>query len=285
MSKLNIAGPETINEMNETIAADCNRPLDLVDEDDDLLPWVFPHYRAQSFDTLDRLLWVYRRSLLTHTSSFEWLRTTARRHHISQPKIRLIIFGLTAFYAPDLNCLAPSREGLSMHLYRIWTNISNADPEAIVDRVEDILRRDDIWTSDDTSWPSIADQIVETWSDRILQVKLTLNNPELNASAVVREVQLLAYTLIDPYLDTTVLPHRSESEPALWLPPTMQRFIGPHTGFILPAQLTEEERLLRNQLKLCQVEYASISVPYSNNCSWESPRRTKSPRGRRKPVY
>jgi hypothetical protein len=136
-----------------------------------------------------------------------------------------------------------------MYSHRVWNNISEADAGAVVDQVEQVLRRPGLWAQDDISWSSIADQVVENWGDRIAQINYTLNNPMLNASTTVRHVQLLAYTLLNPYLDTTALPHTNTSNPALWLPQTMGRCVRSQTLFAKDDQLTSTERLLKSSIE------------------------------------
>jgi hypothetical protein len=246
ISKLNVTPPDTINQHMGSLPGtmNCAQGLRSTTSEDSLLPWYhqLSNLMAEPPEPPPEAI---RRSPLALASRFEWLRAAIRRHRSPQPGVKLIPSGMVSFYAPDLTSLSPSREGLGMYLHRLWNNISDSDAASVVDRVEQVLRRDDLWTEEGVQWPSIVDQIVENWSDRIEQLNFTLYNPRLNASAVVRDVQLLAYTLLNPYLDTSVLPHMRSSDPALWLPPTLERCIGSHSHFIAHEQLTDEERLLK----------------------------------------
>jgi hypothetical protein len=188
-------------------------------------------------------------SPLALAGRFEWLRAAVRRHFVPQPNVRLISSGMVTFYDPALSSLGPAREEVPMYSHRVWNNISEADAGAVVDQVEEVLRRPDLWAQDDISWSSIADQVVENWGDRIVQINYTLHNPMLNASTTVRHVQLLAYTLLNPYLDTTALPHTNTSNPALWLPQAISRCVGSQTLFVKDDQLTSTERLLKSSIE------------------------------------
>jgi hypothetical protein len=191
----------------------------------------------------------FERPPLTFASGFEWLRTAVRRFHDPQPNVRLVSSGMVSFYSPDLISLFPARVGRQMRSHRFWHNISDPDANMVANRMENVLRRDDLWTKDSIAWQSIASRVIENWGDRITQINFTLSNPKLNTSSVVRDVQLLVYTLLNPHLDTSTLPHLNGSNSGLWLPPTLQRCIVSYTSFIRTNSLTEEERLLKASIE------------------------------------
>jgi hypothetical protein len=210
------------------------------------------------------------RSPLALGLKFEWLRAAVRRYHRPQPNVRIISSGMATFYDPALTSLVPVWSGKPMAFHRVWNNISRADANTVVDQVEDVLRRPDLWTKhDDISWSSIADQVVEAWSDRIAQINYTLHNPARNTSSTFRHVQLLAYTLLNPYIDTTGLPHINGSDPALWLPQTLNRCAASYTPFIEDDLLTSTERLLKSSIetvldRLCHYAGDVLAASFEN---------------------
>jgi hypothetical protein len=291
----NVDGFVRMNTAFELAYCDFERGIDLVSKINITVPntppWELPPLEPTCNNTSLRSLVAYQRAAqpnlmgldkppqrlpeiepapLASADWFEWLRAAVHRHHHPQPNVRLISSGMVTFYDPALTSLVPVWSGKPMAFHRVWNNISRADANTFVDQVEDILRRPDLWTKhDDIAWSSIADQVVEAWSDRLAQINYTLHNPARNTSSAFRHVQLLAYTLLNPYIDTTSLPHINGSDPALWLPPALGRCIGAYTPFIEDGLLTSTERLLKSSIetvlsRLCHYAGDILAASFEN---------------------
>ncbi|EPQ57305.1 hypothetical protein GLOTRDRAFT_137659 [Gloeophyllum trabeum ATCC 11539] len=202
----------------------------------------------------------WERSPYVASSGFEWLRIATRRYQRPQPHVRLITSGLVTFYDPQFTSLIPTRTGSSMVQHRVWANVSEEDVNKAVDQLEEVLRRDDLWTRRGIDWNLKAWDVMENWGDRLAQMREVLRDDEnRNDSAKVEEVRLLAYTLLDPYLDTGNMPrYFNESDPDCWLPPTMSRCTSGQTITIPLHLLTSQERLLKASIEtvlhnLCQM--------------------------------
>jgi hypothetical protein len=193
--------------------------------------------------------WRYPRAPLTLTSNFEWARTAVRRALDPQPYVRLLPAGLLTYYDPAYTSLAPSRKGQIMHSHRIWANISSADAESAAARLEVIVSRPGVWDARGVRWDMIARRVVEGWGDRLAQLNATLHRVDLNATRRTQEARLLAYTALNPFIDTTGLPYANQSEPEVWLPPARQRCTAVYTSLIPSAGLSPEEILLKASIE------------------------------------
>ncbi|KDQ57803.1 hypothetical protein JAAARDRAFT_78829 [Jaapia argillacea MUCL 33604] len=194
-------------------------------------------------------------SPFTMSSNFEWLRIATHRFEAPQRHVRLIPSGLVTFYDPQFTSLLRVRDGARMSQHRIWMNISTEDANRAVDLVEEVLKRDDLWVRSGPDWTSIAREIVERWGDRLAQLRDLFigegegHEPRRTLTQTLENVRLLAYTLLNPYLDTRLLPNSSTSDPSIWLPPTLERCISSRTLFIPDAILTPQDRLLRTSIE------------------------------------
>ncbi|KZT26673.1 hypothetical protein NEOLEDRAFT_1168568 [Neolentinus lepideus HHB14362 ss-1] len=207
--------------------------------------------------------WDRARSPYIISSGFEWLRIATHRYELPQPHVRLLTSGLLTLYDPQFTSLLPTREAQPMSRHRVWANISEEDAGRAVDTLEEILRRgSDLWDRRGIDWNSIARDVMEKWGDRIAQMHAAFDNEGptgKNATAQMEEVRLLAYTLLNPYLDTRDLPpYFNQSDPEMWLPPTMFRCTTAPTATIPMSRLTQQEQLLKAAIEtvlhnLCQM--------------------------------
>lgn len=186
----------------------------------------------------------WRSAPLMATSRFEWARVAVHRAFNPQPSIELLTSGLVTFYDPNLASLTPLRQNTPMYQHRVW-NISSQDAERVMERVEAIVRKGDVWSHRGIQWNAVAQRVVDAWGDRLAQINETLREPTVKPSEVVERVRLISYTLLNPYLDTTQLPYGNQSDPELWLSETVSRCSDAYTGFILPTTLTQEEQILK----------------------------------------
>lgn len=199
------------------------------------------------------------------SAGYEWIRITTLRYHSPQPGVRPIMAGLVSFYdAGDFPSLAAARRAgkqTNMAQTRVWANISDADADHAVDRIEDILARPDLWTHEGQDWQALARRVVDTWGGRLRQMNVTLiparsavdESAEFNTSHAIRSMRLLSYTLLAPYLDTGALPFSNTSRPELWLPSTLHRCSSQIIASSPPlSALSPEESLLRASIETVQ---------------------------------
>ncbi|TFK54142.1 hypothetical protein OE88DRAFT_1654651 [Heliocybe sulcata] len=207
--------------------------------------------------------WERTRSPYIMTSGYEWLRIATRRYEAPQPHVHLLTSGLLTFYDPQFTSLVSIRDGSPMSRHRVWANVSEEDAVKAVDTLEEIVRRgDDLWTRRGINWNLIARDVAENWGDRLAQMRAALednSSEDRNATAQVQQVRLLAFTLLNPYLDTRNIPlFFNQSDPDEWLPPTMLRCTTTSTAAIPTARLTAQEQLLKASIEtvlhnLCQM--------------------------------
>ncbi|KAH9926104.1 uncharacterized protein B0H18DRAFT_954784 [Fomitopsis serialis] len=141
------------------------------------------------------------------TSFPEWLRAATARNVSPQPHVTLDYASFVTFYNPRYQSLIRARatqKGMREH--RAWLNISDEDAAAIVQEVEDVLSRP-AGEGSGMNWGALAQDVVEEWAGRTMQLKEFLDkvskDESLNATETVLAVRRLAYSPLNPYMDTT----------------------------------------------------------------------------------
>ncbi|OSX64753.1 hypothetical protein POSPLADRAFT_1053564 [Postia placenta MAD-698-R-SB12] len=145
------------------------------------------------------------------TGFSEWLRAASQRGTVPQPHILLDYASLVTFYHPRLRSLAQTREGQPMRQHRIWTNISDADAQSVVDEIEDVLGRPP-WrrVGSGMDWGALTRNVVEEWASRVVQLHEFLGNASaeldsgasVNTTATLQFVRRLTYSPLNPFMDT-----------------------------------------------------------------------------------
>lgn len=142
-------------------------------------------------------------------SSFhEWGRVYTTYNMAALPFLTLHPAGMVTYYNPRLESLSQSRLGLSMAQHRIWTNISKEDALSVRREMEEVVRCG-YGVGSGTDWISLARLIVENWAHRIVHLRHVLSDhiPSLDSAIEIthalEEIQLLTYSPLMPYMDTT----------------------------------------------------------------------------------
>ncbi|KZP29859.1 hypothetical protein FIBSPDRAFT_926721 [Athelia psychrophila] len=142
-------------------------------------------------------------------SSFhEWARMYTLYNMVSLPFLTLHPAGMVTYYHPRLASLAGARAGQRMAHHRIWPFITNEDAISVRSEVEGVVSRD-FTAGSGADWSSIVQTMVDNWTHRIGHVRLVLSNVtssppnSVNLTSAVQEVQLLTYSPLMPYMDTS----------------------------------------------------------------------------------
>lgn len=154
-------------------------------------------------------------SPLVASAPSEWLRAATHRSTLPQPHVSLDYSGMVSFYHPRLRSLASARAGMPMRKHRVWANISEADAMSIVHEVDDVLGRKERGSG--MNWGIVAQQVVEYWADRLLQLRTLVTeatshnsfSSPVNLTEVIINIRLLAYTPLNPYMDAGSSPNAS----------------------------------------------------------------------------
>ncbi|KZT74014.1 hypothetical protein DAEQUDRAFT_734889 [Daedalea quercina L-15889] len=141
------------------------------------------------------------------TSFPEWLRAATVRNLSPQPHITLDYASLVTFYNPRYQSLVRARTTQkSMREHRAWPNISDEDAAAVVQEVEEVLSRP-AGEGSGMNWNLLARDIVGEWAGRTAQFREFLGNASkdgnLNATEATLAVRRLAYSPLNPFMDTT----------------------------------------------------------------------------------
>ncbi|GBE89557.1 predicted protein [Sparassis crispa] len=160
---------------------------------------------------------------LSLSASNEWLRAANHRSVFPQPHVSLDYSTFVTFYHPRLHSLVPSRVGQHMRQHRIWPNVSEADAHSVIHELDEVLRRPG-WRNGwpfgtGMDWAALARDIVEEWADRIDQLHEFLGNTTAemdgghwqtsNTTQALATVRRLAYSPLNPYMDTGSAPNVS----------------------------------------------------------------------------
>lgn len=146
--------------------------------------------------------WEGHTSPLAYSSVDEWLRAATHRARTAQPHMTLDYSGMISFYNPRLESLVESRAGKRMKDHRVWTDISEVDALSALSELDDVLSREDKGTGLD--WGSVAQDIIEHWGDRLIQLQGLLKNASLTTisdfTEVINATRLLSLTPLNPYM-------------------------------------------------------------------------------------
>jgi hypothetical protein len=142
-------------------------------------------------------------------SSFhEWARIYTTYNMAALPFLTLHPAGMVTYYSPRLPSLVGSRLGLTMAQHRIWPAISKEDALSVRAEVEDVVQRG-YGVGSGTDWISLARLIVDNWAHRIVHVRhflsdlMSLPHSAIDITRALEEIQLLTYSPLMPYMDTT----------------------------------------------------------------------------------
>lgn len=142
-------------------------------------------------------------------SSFhEWARIYTTYNMAALPFLTLHPAGMVTYYNPRLASLTESRLGLKMAQHRIWPTISKEDALSVRSEVEDVVQRG-YGVGSGTDWISLARLIVENWAHRIHHIHHVLSDlvslppSTIDIRHALEEIQLLTYSPLMPYMDTT----------------------------------------------------------------------------------
>ena len=190
------------------------------------------------------------------TSFSEWLRAATVRNTSPQPHITLDFSSFVSFYDPRYQSLLRARAvQRSMREHRAWLNISDEDAAAAVQEVETVLNRTRMEESG-MNWGALARDIVEEWAGRTTQLKAYMRNASetesLNTTEALLGVRRLAYSPLNPYMDTSVAQNSSA-----WTSFVNARVV-PMTGY--PVQLAEP---WMNTSALERCKYAATGVTHN----------------------
>ncbi|KAJ3932628.1 MAG: hypothetical protein NXY57DRAFT_95523 [Lentinula lateritia] len=144
--------------------------------------------------------WGFDMAPLARTGNLEWLRAASRYHSTVQPHLSLSYHQMVSFYHPRYRSLVPSRSGKLMQEHFLWEHVSDDDVGTFLDELDSVIRADSPGTSFD--WQAAAMDIVTFWADRIAQIQNLLEavNSTSNLTHVVRTVQQLSYSPLDPFI-------------------------------------------------------------------------------------
>lgn len=196
-------------------------------------------------------------------SSFhEWGRIYTTYNMAALPFLTLHPAGMVTFYNPRLASLTESRLGLKMAQHRIWPTISKEDALSVRSEVEDVVHRG-YGVGSGTDWISLARLIVENWAHRIAHLRHVLSNfVSLSHSAVdivraLEEIQLLTYSPLMPYMDTTSTnatgQHLFFSAAPLYSHESgLGRCRSQYTQGLSPDTMTIQEKLLKESIETVQ---------------------------------
>ncbi|KAJ7632212.1 hypothetical protein FB45DRAFT_496574 [Roridomyces roridus] len=192
---------------------------------------------------------------LALTGTLEWVRAAAHRSFSPQPHLTLLYSSMVTYYHPRLVSLHADRAGRAMNSHRI-NNISLEDAMSIVQEVEQVVVRLRGWGSN--IWGGIATDIVEYWSDRVLQLEaylLNASDANTNATAAIPAIRTLAYSLLNPYMQPGSTPNASAWDLFFGNPmqfdnmTALDRCTFQMTGFLSQMQMTPQEQLLQRSIE------------------------------------
>ena len=196
-------------------------------------------------------------------SSFhEWARIYTAYNMAPLPFLTLHPAGMVTYYSPRLASLTESRSGLKMAQHRIWPTISKEDALSARSEVEDVVRRG-YGVGSGTDWISLARLIVENWDHRIGHVRhllsdfVSLAHSAIDITRALEEIQLLAYSPLMPYMDTTSTNATSQdlffsASPSYPHESGLDRCRFRYTKGIPLNTMTSQEKLLKESIETVQ---------------------------------
>ncbi|KAJ3714333.1 hypothetical protein DFJ43DRAFT_1104261 [Lentinula guzmanii] len=144
--------------------------------------------------------WGYNTAPLARTGFLEWMRAATRYHSTIQPHLSLSYHQMVSFYYPRYQSLYSSRSGKLMQEHLLWEHITDEDVRTFLDELDSVVSTDLPGTEFD--WQAAAMDVVAFWADRIGQTQHLLDgvNSTLNLTDVVRTVQQLSYSSLNPFI-------------------------------------------------------------------------------------
>ncbi|CCM06031.1 uncharacterized protein FIBRA_08276 [Fibroporia radiculosa] len=180
----------------------------------------------------------------------EWFRASAQRGMSPQPHVHLDYSSFVTFYHPRLRSLAGARGERTMRQHRIWNDISVVDAQSVRSEVEEVVQRPG-WPANGSgmNWAALAQNIVEEWANRIMQLHEFLGNTStpqddtipVNTTYTLLTLRRLTYSPLSPFIDTSV----SNASVRDWIFGASEIFSENHLFPLFPTTPTNSSMLRR----------------------------------------